>query len=181
MDPRVDTPRDALRGDVVVLRPIAEGDEDALLALRESSRDAMERWPTWSRDDIADLLASPEGEGGWWIHVDGQDVGFIQHYQELDPDYRHAGMDIFVVERAQGRGVGTDAVRALARWLVELVGHHRLVIDPAVDNERAIRCYERVGFRPVGVMRRYERGADGTWHDNLLMDLLPHELTASGS
>jgi aminoglycoside 6'-N-acetyltransferase len=30
-------------------------------------------------------------------------------------------------------------------------GHHRLVIDPAADNERAIRCYERVGFRRIGV------------------------------
>jgi len=33
-----------------------------------------------------------------------------------------------------------------------------------------------VGFRPVGVMRRYERGADGTFHDGLLMDLLAEEL-----
>lgn len=33
-----------------------------------------------------------------------------------------------------------------------------------------------VGFRPVGVMRRYERGADGDWHDGLLMDLLADEL-----
>jgi aminoglycoside 6'-N-acetyltransferase len=33
-----------------------------------------------------------------------------------------------------------------------------------------------VGFRPVGVMRRYERGPDGSWHDGLLMDLLPEDL-----
>lgn len=39
-------------------------------------------------------------------------------------------------------------------------------------NARAIRTYEAVGFRPVGVMRRYERGADGNWHEGLLMDLL---------
>ena len=51
------------------------------------------------------------------------------------------------------------------------------MIDPAADNHRAVRCYEKVGFRPVGVMRRYERGADGTWHDGLFMDLLADELT----
>jgi aminoglycoside 6'-N-acetyltransferase len=28
----------------------------------------------------------------------------------------------------------------------------------------------------VGVMRQYERGADGSWHDGLLMDLLAAEL-----
>jgi len=33
-----------------------------------------------------------------------------------------------------------------------------------------------VGFRPVGVMRRYERGGDGRFHDGLLMDLLRGEL-----
>ncbi|HEX2508373.1 MAG TPA: GNAT family protein [Miltoncostaeaceae bacterium] len=56
------------------------------------------------------------------------------------------------------------------------LGHHRFTIDPAVANERAIRSYAAVGFRPVGVMRAYERGRDGAWHDNLLMDLLAGEL-----
>jgi aminoglycoside 6'-N-acetyltransferase len=55
-------------------------------------------------------------------------------------------------------------------------GHHRLVIDPAADNVAALRSYSKVGSRPVGIMRRYERGAAGTWHDNLLMDLLAEEL-----
>ena len=44
-------------------------------------------------------------------------------------------------------------------------------------NERAIRAYERVGFKRVGIMRRYERGVDGEWHDGLLLDLLPEEMT----
>jgi aminoglycoside 6'-N-acetyltransferase len=64
----------------------------------------------------------------------------------------------------------------VARWLIEARGHHRLTIDPAAGNARAIRAYERVGFRPVGVMRRYEGDLDGTWHDGLLMDLLAGEL-----
>jgi aminoglycoside 6'-N-acetyltransferase len=52
-----------------------------------------------------------------------------------------------------------------------------LVIDPAADNEAAIRCYAAVGFRPVGVLRRYERDVDGAGrHDGLLMDLLAEDL-----
>jgi aminoglycoside 6'-N-acetyltransferase len=66
----------------------------------------------------------------------------------------------------------------LARYLIEERGHHRLTIDPAADNAAAIRAYEKVGFRPVGRMRSYERGPDGTWHDGLLMDLLADELIA---
>jgi aminoglycoside 6'-N-acetyltransferase len=52
------------------------------------------------------------------------------------------------------------------------------VIDPAADNLPAIRAYEKVGFQRVGIMRAYERGADGTFHDCLLMDLLADDLTA---
>ena len=88
-----------------------------------------------------------------------------------------AGIDIFLSSRPQGRGIGTDAVRTLARYLIDVRGHHRLTIDPAASNTRAIRTYEKVGFKPVGVMRQYERGVNGTYHDGLLMDLLRGELT----
>ena len=67
-------------------------------------------------------------------------------------------------------------MRTLAQHLCVDLGHHRLTIDPAVDNAAAIRSYSKVGFRPVGVMRAYERGADDSWHDNLLMDLLREDL-----
>jgi aminoglycoside 6'-N-acetyltransferase len=111
------------------------------------------------------------------VVVDGSVVGAIQWGAEDDPDYRHANIDIYLDPAVHGRGVGTDAVRTLARHLVTDHGFHRLVIDPAADNAAAIRAYAKAGFRPVGVMRRYERGSDGTWHDGLLMDLLADELT----
>ncbi|HEX4980685.1 MAG TPA: GNAT family protein, partial [Ilumatobacteraceae bacterium] len=103
-------------------------------------------------------------------------VGAIQWQASEDPVYRHAGIDLYVDPAHHGRGLGTDAVRTLARHLIHDHRHHRLVVDPAADNLAAIRCYTKVGFRPVGVMRQYERGPDGTWHDGLLMDLLADEL-----
>jgi aminoglycoside 6'-N-acetyltransferase len=72
---------------------------------------------------------------------------------------------------------GPEALRAVARYLIDERGHHHLTIDPAAANARAIRAYQTIGFRPVGILRAYERGADGAWHDNLLMDLLASELT----
>jgi L-amino acid N-acyltransferase YncA len=42
-------------------------------------------------------------------------------------------------------------------------------------NEPTLRCYAKVGFRPVGVLRQHERG-DGRLHDGLLMDLFRDEL-----
>jgi hypothetical protein len=69
--------------------------------------------------------------------------------------------------------VRARAVALLARYLFSECGHHRITIDPAAHNERAIRGYAKVGFRPVGVMRQYERGPDGQFHDGLLMNPAP--------
>jgi aminoglycoside 6'-N-acetyltransferase len=67
-------------------------------------------------------------------------------------------------------------VRTMALYLIRDRGHHRLIIDPALHNEPAIRCYEKVGFRRVGVMREHWRDPDGVWRDGLLMDLLASDL-----
>ena len=90
--------------------------------------------------------------------------------------YRHAGIDIAIREAWQRKGLAPEAIRTLARYLIDERGHHRLTIDPAAHNVNAIKAYESVGFKPVGRMRQYERGPDGTWHDCLLMDMLAEEL-----
>jgi aminoglycoside 6'-N-acetyltransferase len=84
---------------------------------------------------------------------------------------------LFVDPDLGGRGLGTDAVSTLARELLARRGHHRVTIDPAADNAAAIRCYEKAGFRPVGVMRSAWRDRDSEWRDVLLMELVadrPH-------
>jgi len=85
-------------------------------------------------------------------------------------------MDIVLASAFQGRGLGPEALRLVARWLLDERGHHRLTIAPAAANERAIGVYSLIGFKPVGIMREYELGGDGVWRDGLLMDLLAHEL-----
>lgn len=165
-----------LAGDRVVLRPVGAGDVDALVRLFDEP--AVRRW--WWGYDRARIERELLGEDDpttavYAIAVDDELVGVIQSWEEDDPDYRRASIDIAVATAWHGRGVAVDALRTLARHLVAS-GHHHLTIDPAMENERAIACYRKVGFRPVGVLRRNERGADGTFHDALLMDLLADEL-----
>jgi aminoglycoside 6'-N-acetyltransferase len=107
------------------------------------------------------------------VVVDGRVAGMIQFWEEPDPKYRHAGIDLFLDPAFHGRGIGTEAVRRVVRILIDERGHHRITIDPAADNTVAIRAYEKVGFKRVGVLRQYERdtGGDG-FHDGLLMELL---------
>jgi aminoglycoside 6'-N-acetyltransferase len=116
-----------------------------------------------------------ENEKAFVIEVDGEVAGAIQYAEEDDPMYRHASIDIFLTTARHRQGFGSEAIRVLARHLIRDRGHHRLTIDPAADNDAAIRAYEKVGFRRVGVMRSYERGQDGTWHDGLLMEMLADE------
>jgi aminoglycoside 6'-N-acetyltransferase len=143
------------------------GERVALLPVRAEHVPALRR-----------ILHTPEVRARWGDADDGSVCGLVQYGEEDDPAYRHASIDIFLDPAVQGRGLGRDAVRTIARHLLGDLGHHRLVIDPAADNEAAIRCYAAVGFRPVGVLRQYERDIDGTgWHDGLLMDLLRDELT----
>ncbi|MEV6878154.1 GNAT family protein [Amycolatopsis sp. NPDC051128] len=161
-----------ITGERVRLRPIVATDRVRLREILATPEVA--RW--WAEPEIEDFYAVEEGFTVYVIVLDGEVVGVIQSAEEPDPQYRHAGIDIALHPDFHGRGLGTDAVRALARHLVAQ-GHHRLTIDPAAANEAAIRAYTKVGFRPVGVLRDYERGPDGTWHDGLLMDLLAGELT----
>jgi aminoglycoside 6'-N-acetyltransferase len=164
-----------LRGERVLLRPLTM-DDVPTVAVIQAEPGVASRWGNPDEAELRGKAAGTDECTAFAIVVDGNVVGLIQYHEEDDPMYRHAGIDLFLSERVQGKGLGTDAVRTMARHLVHDRGHHRLVIDPAADNEAAIRAYEKVGFRPVGVMRQYERLSGGEWHDGLLMDLLADEL-----
>lgn len=182
-----------LVGERVRLRLAADDDIAALAAIR--AKPEVYRWWRGAEDLVAETardLSDPDtvtyvielgpaapSEPGPAAGA-GPIVGAVQWGAETEPDYRHASIDIYLDPASQGQGLGTDAVRTLARHLTTDLGFHRVVIDPAADNVAAIRCYEKVGFRPVGIMREYERGPDGSWHDGLLMDLLAHELADPG-
>ena len=155
-----------LRGALVTLRPVSAADVPALVAiLDEPEVAAWWRRGEWERVDESGAVT-------FAIVLDGVVRGCIQFGEETDPDYFSAAVDIFLSAAVHGRGVGPDAMRALITWLVDVRGHHRLTVDPAADNTRAIHVYEKLGFRPVGLLRQYERVDDGTWRDALLMELL---------
>ena len=165
---------EVVTGKQVMLRPVQSADEEKLAEIFNDPEVA--RWWGDPAKSVRDAMEIPEGESHFVIELDGEAIGFIQCYEETDPMYRHASVDISLRSPWQGRGLGTDAIKALAQFLIDKRGHHRLTIDPAAHNTRAIKAYERVGFKRVGLMRQYERGPSGGWHDGLLMDMLAAEL-----
>ena len=161
------------------LRAMTESDISALVRSR-STPEVRNRWRGVDIDaELREAVIEADVHVLVIETIDGEVIGAIQWASSDDADYPYASVDVFLDPPFHRRGLGTDAVGALCRFLVTTGGFHRLVIDPAADNIAAIRCYAKVGFRPVGIMRSYERGADGSLHDGLLMDLLAHELTDS--
>jgi aminoglycoside 6'-N-acetyltransferase len=155
----------------MILRPLASEDEAQLRRIHETPE--VSRW--WDLPDERFPFDEPEATR-LTIEVDGAVAGMIQFTEELEPKYRHAGVDLFLDPALHGRGIGTEAVRRVVRHLIDECGHHRITIDPAATNVAAIRAYEKVGFTRVGVMRSYERDAGGEgWHDGVLMELLAGE------
>ena len=164
-----------LRGERVVLRPLRVEDAPRLAELA-ADPDVARWWPDLDEAELVEKARGKPNQGFFVVLHDAEPIGLVQYWEESDPDYRHAGIDLFIGAPYQDRGLGTDTVRTIARHLVHDRRHHRLTIDPVAHNARAIRSYEKVGFRPVGIMREYQREPDGTWSDGLLLDLLASEL-----
>lgn len=153
----------------LIIRPLLASDEPELRRIHSTPE--VSRW--WDFPDDGFPTADEPGATRLTIEVDGAVAGLIQYFEEQDPNYRHAAIDLFLDPAVHGRGIGTDALTRVVRHLIDDRRHHRITIDPAATNAAAIRTYEKAGFKQVGIMHQYERnvGAED-WHDGLLMELL---------
>ena len=108
-----------LHGRHVTLRPVTP--DDAPILAQILAEPAVARW--WGTFDLErvrrDLTAGAPDEEGFAIEHEGAVVGYIQSVEEAEPDFRHAGIDLFLRTDAQGRGLGPDAIRTLAIELID--------------------------------------------------------------
>jgi aminoglycoside 6'-N-acetyltransferase len=75
------------------------------------------------------------------------------------------GIDLFIGEPDWwNKGIGTKAVSLLIKHLCFTMGARRVVIDPHINNPRAIRCYEKCGFKKIKVLPEHE------WHEGMYVD-----------
>lgn len=163
-----------LESDRLTLRPLTDDDVEVLLpAVYEPG---IAEW--WGDTSDADYQREGFRNGGraFAIQVGENVSGWICFHEETEPDYRQVALDIMLRPGFQDQGLGPEALRLLIRWFIDKHDHHRFTIDPSAENHRAVAAYERVGFKPVGILRKAERAPDGHWRDSLLMDLLAEEM-----
>jgi len=149
---------------VISFRPVTPSD---LVLLHEwLARPHVAEW--WGRtpslgeveQEYAPLISDPSTTRPYVALNGGAPIGYIQSYvamgsgggwwpDEEDPGVR--GIDQFLAHSEQlGRGLGTAMVRAFVQHLFADPAVTRIQTDPSPENGRAIRCYERAGFRAVG-------------------------------
>ncbi|WP_172196579.1 GNAT family N-acetyltransferase [Saccharibacillus qingshengii] len=147
--------------------------EDAPLLLRWLTDPAVLEWYE-GRDNLydaerikEDFYEESENETKGLIMYEERAIGYIQFYlleDEEREDYGYAespdriyGMDQFIGETdCWNQGIGTRVIAAVADYLFEEGGTYKLVMDPQVRNERALRVYEKNGFVRVKRMERRE-------------------------
>lgn len=121
------------------------------------------------------------GRNGYYFAIcqlgDDRFIGTVW-LKELNLVHGNAELAIFMDHDHIGGGWGADAQQALLAFAFRSVGLVRVYLTAFLGNERAIRSYEKLGFRHEGVMRsawRWERGLE----DGVLMAILREEWEAA--
>ncbi len=89
--------------------------------------------------------------------------------------HRYATFGIFIGEKTfWNQGIGSEATTLLLDYAFNILNLHSVNMDVFSYNKRAIRCYEKVGFKYAGKRRDFMFMA-GEYHDVLMYDILASE------
>ncbi|TCS81049.1 GNAT family N-acetyltransferase [Tepidibacillus fermentans] len=94
---------------------------------------------------------------------------------KLDWKNSVAVVGIFIGDKEYwGKGYGTDAMKVLIRFIFEQMNIHKVRLHVFAFNKRAIKSYEKCGFKTEGILRK-EVYRDGEYHDEIVMGILKEE------
>lgn len=106
--------------------------------------------------------------------LDGKLIGNVA-LVHIDWKNRRAGLGVMLGEKEYwGQGYGTDAITALLGFAFKQMNLHTVHLTTYEYNKRAIRCYEKCGFKLEGCMRQ-AHFYNGQYHDELVMGVLREE------
>jgi RimJ/RimL family protein N-acetyltransferase len=185
-DERLIPERPLLRGERVWLRPLEERDMPAYVAgVNDTEVGGMAGYSVPMTVDHATAwlrqMTSPDGprKGFFFAVCELGDDRFIgtTWLKELNLMHGNAELAIFMDRDHIGAGWGTEAQRVLLNFAFRSVGLERVYLTAFAGNTRAIRSYEKLGFRLEGHMRSAWRGVDGL-EDGVLMAILRDEWEA---
>lgn len=133
----------------------------------------------WAKKHFLPIIKGESPSQCWTIEVEGKPIGFMYNTPSLDEDAGEFSgrveLDILVGDkREQGKGYGTDALRAMIVYAFNKQKAERVFIIPRLSNQRAIHVYEKVGFKKEGILHHFEK-LEGKWIDSLMMAIIRDE------
>jgi len=132
--------------------------------------------PEGEREWFAAITAPDHRDRHWAIEAEGRHIGNCALM--LDRQAGSAGFGIIIGEKtAWNKGCGTAALHEVLRIGFRDMGLHRIHLDLFAENARALRCYQKCGFRQEGLQRQ-ARWKRGRWRDVISMAILREEWEA---
>lgn len=171
-----------LHGLKTTIRTVEEDDIDTIYQWyndQEVNLWSSGAWPIntlLSKDQIAEKFLDGSPDNYRYVILDENNllIGTIG-FKELNIPGRSASLYIVIGNKTYwGKGYGTDALIIFARFLFTQWNFHRISLDTWDENIRAIKAYEKVGFKIEG-RQREARYVLGNYHDSILMGLLRRE------
>jgi RimJ/RimL family protein N-acetyltransferase len=107
------------------------------------------------------------------VDVDGTAVGRASLF-DFNRFVGHAEAGIALLPEAQGRGIGTSAIRELVRFGFVRCNLRRIHLQTIASNAAALRAYEKAGFVVEGRLREHA-WVRGGYEDIVLMGILRTE------
>ena len=148
-----------LTGTRTIIRPLEPGDLDTLYTWyldTEFTWWLSGNWPErmlMRREDIEQFFYTEDPFRYAVLDNTGDFIGTIGFDQHNIPA-RSVRLFLGIGDKTYwNRGYGTDALVTFCRFLFEQWNFHRLSLDTWAGNLRALRCYEKAGFRREGVLR----------------------------
>lgn len=161
-------PVGVLHGPLVTLRGPQTEDAAPLLEIL-SEPEVSHWWTGYDADRVRqDFIENPKQAR--IIEVEGSCAGALLVIRGEDAEYPTTVMHVFIGNLFRGRRIGEEAL-ALAIRHEFTDDIRRVTLDPNTANTGAIRSYERLGFKRVGILRDYQVRPDGSLEDALLLDL----------
>lgn len=133
---------------------------------------------------MENILATPEEPAGrvrnkilnlseddfWYVaEEEGHVIGIVMLKRYSNNRKKHVGVIGLMVDRNyQGRGIGNLLLERIINIADNKLGIKRLELNVFVDNERAIKLYEKHGFKVEGI-QKYAAIKNNNYSDELMM------------
>ncbi len=150
-----------IRAHVAQYKPLSLAQEEQWYARNLEAGDTQ----SWAIDARREQTTTEDP----WEHIG------VCGYHAIDWRNRSGEVGILIGAREYwGRGFGADAMQTLVGWGFSVLNLNRVHLYVYADNARAIRCYEKVGFRAEGCLRQ-ANFYSGAYRDAVVMGLLREE------